>query len=239
MVMLPAKPTRASSNSKTGMHKHFRMIALSEYLRNHGYDEKHTRIPGIWEKLKTMYNMEMIDEREDTFDDEGEEGDEDTPPFVDFELPEEEYGLETFMRGKRSPSEAPSSPPRLERSSSPPPTMRRKRGEAASHPKTRASTVEDTDEARTSPPAKTTRAGRSSTRSQVRAKRGSTSRAPSKDTTMDEDEGAEETEETAEEEEEAAEEKSASPRPARGGSKAKADAATRNANPSRKSKRKR
>jgi MRG-binding protein len=224
------------------MHKHFRMIALSEYLRSHGYDEKHTRIPGIWEKLKTMYNMEMIDEREDTFDD--EEGEEEEPPFIDFELPEKDYGFETFMRGKRSSSDAPSSPPRIAQSSSPPPTRRRKRGEAASATKTRASTVDDTDEARTSPArspaAKTTRAGRNSTRSQVRAKRGSTSRAPSKETTVDEDEGADETEETAdEEEEEAEEEKSASPRPVRGSSKAKADAAAKGANPSRKSKRKR
>ncbi|KIN08576.1 hypothetical protein OIDMADRAFT_100306 [Oidiodendron maius Zn] len=224
-----------------GMHKHFRMIALAEHLRNHGCDEKHTRIPGIWEKLKTLYNMEMIDAREDSAEDEEEE----EVPFIDFELPDKDYGLETFMRGKRSLSEAPSSPPRLARTPSPPPVKRRKRGDTVTTTKTRASTVDDTDEAKTSPPrsppTKITRAGRSAMRSQVRAKAESTSRAQSKDTTMDEDEGAEETEETAEDEEQEAEGegRSVSPRPTRGSSKAKADAAAKGANPSRKSKRKR
>lgn len=48
------------------MHKHFRMIAISENLRNHGYTaakDDHTRIPGIWEKLKGLYNLEALDER--------------------------------------------------------------------------------------------------------------------------------------------------------------------------------
>jgi MRG-binding protein len=189
------------------MHKHFRMIALSEHMRNHGYDEKHTRIPGIWEKLKTLYNMDMIDAREDSFDDE----EEDEARFIDFELPEEYYGVETFMRGKRGRhSEAPSSPPQLARSPSAPSTRSRKKEDPVPTAKAGASTVDDTDEARTSPPrsppSKTTRAGRSATRSQVRAKAESTSRAPSKDTTIDEDDGEDETEATAEEEEQEAEE---------------------------------
>jgi MRG-binding protein len=49
-----------------GMHKHFRMIAISEHLRNHGYTsprDDHTRIPHIWEKLKSLYNLEALDER--------------------------------------------------------------------------------------------------------------------------------------------------------------------------------
>ena len=49
-----------------GMHKHFRMIAISENLRNHGYTsakDDHTRIPGIWEKLHGLYNLEALDER--------------------------------------------------------------------------------------------------------------------------------------------------------------------------------
>ena len=48
------------------MHKHFRMIALSQYLRNHGYNpekEVHTRIPGIWKKLEGLYNLQALDER--------------------------------------------------------------------------------------------------------------------------------------------------------------------------------
>lgn len=48
------------------MHKHFRMIAISENLRNHGYtspQDDHTRIPGIWKKLDNLYNLEALDER--------------------------------------------------------------------------------------------------------------------------------------------------------------------------------
>ncbi len=42
------------------------MIALSQHLRNNGYttpDDGHTRIPGIWEKLGSLYNLEALDER--------------------------------------------------------------------------------------------------------------------------------------------------------------------------------
>lgn len=52
-----------------GMHKHFRMIALSEHLRNHGYNgyssppNTHTKIPGIWKKLGSLYNLEVLDFR--------------------------------------------------------------------------------------------------------------------------------------------------------------------------------
>lgn len=48
-----------------GMHKHFRMIALSQHLRNHGYtssNDEHTRIPGIWAKLESLYNLEALDQ---------------------------------------------------------------------------------------------------------------------------------------------------------------------------------
>lgn len=220
------------------------MIALGEHLRNNGHDEKHTHTPGIWEKLRSLYNMDMIDEREKPFDDEEGMG-----PFIDFELPEEEFGELMFLRGQRGPSEAQSSPAVWNPSPSPRPTSsrRRRQGDTATT-KTRASTVEDTDEVRTSPPrsppAKTTRVGRSTTRSQVRAKAKSTSRAPSKETTMDEDDGENETEETADDDEQddeqeaEEEERSASPRPTRGTSKAKADAG-KATNRSRKSKRKR
>ena len=49
-----------------GMHKHFRMIAISQHLRNHGYTsakDDHTRIPGIWQKLGKLYNLDALDER--------------------------------------------------------------------------------------------------------------------------------------------------------------------------------
>ena len=57
---------RLHSQSLPGMHKHFRMISISENLRNHGYfspQNAHTRIPGIWEKLGSLYNLETLDAR--------------------------------------------------------------------------------------------------------------------------------------------------------------------------------
>jgi len=220
------------------MHKHFRMIALSEHLRNHGYDptvEKHTRIPGIWEKLRTLYDLDIIDDRENSFEYEDQE------KFLEFKLPEEEYDEPMFMRGKRrDPSETPSSPPRLGRSPSPVQGTRKRKRVDAVTTKARASTVDDTDEARTSPahspPPKTTRSGKSTNRSMGRVKAESSSRQQSKDTTVTEDEGAEETEEAAEDDEQEAEEEDGTPSPktSKAASKAKADPPA-----TRKSKRKR
>ena len=48
------------------MHKHFRMIAISEFMKSQGYapaHAEHTRIPGIWKKLGTLYNLPALDER--------------------------------------------------------------------------------------------------------------------------------------------------------------------------------
>jgi hypothetical protein len=48
------------------MHKHFRMLAISEHMRTHGYapaNEQHTRLPGIWKKMGTLYNLDGLDER--------------------------------------------------------------------------------------------------------------------------------------------------------------------------------
>ncbi|KAB8290070.1 hypothetical protein EYC80_010396 [Monilinia laxa] len=183
-----------------GMHKHFRMIALSEHLRNHGYDprvDQHTRIPGIWEKLRTCYNLDIIDDRENSFEYE----DDTENKFPEFTLPDDVYGEMCFMRGKRADdeiSEAPSSPPRLletsEPKESPEPevhgtTKKRKRG------KERGSTV-DTAETRTSPPVhssppKSTRAGRSANRAAGKAKAESGSRQPSIATVATEEDGIE------------------------------------------------
>jgi MRG-binding protein len=213
------------------------MIALSEHLRNHGYDptvEKHTRIPGIWEKLKTLYALDIIDDRENSFEYE------DTDKYLEFKLPEEDYDEPTFMKGKRrTESETPSSPPRLGRSPSPQGIKKRKRGDIMKN--TRASTVDDTDEPRTSPAAsppaaKPTRTGRSTNRSMGRVKAESSSRHQSKDTaveTADEDEAAEETEEGVEDDEQEGEEEDGTLSP-KAKSKAKADPPA-----TRKSKRKR
>lgn len=42
------------------------MIAISEFLKSQGYappNAEHTRIPGIWKKLGTLYNLQALDER--------------------------------------------------------------------------------------------------------------------------------------------------------------------------------
>ncbi|KAI1436651.1 chromatin modification-related protein EAF7-domain-containing protein [Xylaria sp. CBS 124048] len=80
----------------SGMHKHFRMIAISEHLRNHGIDptiETHTRIPGIWKKLRQFFDMDMIDERDNSFDYVRSLGGDESPEeiYKDFELPPEDF----------------------------------------------------------------------------------------------------------------------------------------------------
>ena len=189
-----------------------------------------------------MYNLEIIDKQETTFD--YEDGDD---KFFEFKLPEEEYEEAMFMKGKLSPSEASSSPPRMERSPSLPPVRKRKKGDTVT--RNRASTVEDTDEprtSRTSSPAatgkvtgKAMRKGRGANRSMGRVKAESSERAQSKDTTMDEDEATEEGGE--EEEEDEDRESSPNPKPtSKSTSKAKSGtpSKTQGAAP-RKSKRKR
>lgn len=42
------------------------MLAISEHMKSQGYaspSEEHTRIPGIWRKLGTLYNLGPLDER--------------------------------------------------------------------------------------------------------------------------------------------------------------------------------
>ncbi|MCJ1223740.1 hypothetical protein MMC12_000383 [Toensbergia leucococca] len=128
-----------------GMHKHFRMIALSQYLRNHGYTsprDTHTRIPGIWSKLGALYNLDALDERENS----GEADYEDHPtiptstfPFRRFTLPDSDFGAAMFER--RLAPEGSESPPTI-------PLEQGADAESAG----RASTVaESVDDARSSP----------------------------------------------------------------------------------------
>jgi len=155
-------------------------------MRNHGYDpdvDKHTCIQGIWEKLETLYDLQAIDERED-FDLLEDD------KFLDFELPPD-YATEQFERGRiRSsspPSDVPTSPAQYNPSPSPP--RKRKRRDTSAIK--RGSTVDDTDEPRTSPPNSPSakpRRGRGTTRTSGRAKAESSSRAPSKETAQDEEE---------------------------------------------------
>jgi hypothetical protein len=210
------------------------MISLSEHLRNHGYDPKvdmHTRIPGIWKKLGTLYNLEVIDERENSFD----YGEEDTieQKYLEFSLPEDDFGDMMWKKGMAS-SDVDSSPPRLhEASEAAEPSKKRKRGDTITASRPRASTIEDTDEAKTSPipvPSSVVKAGRaprSGQRTSSRLKADSTDRRASKDTTADEveeddDEGQDATEvaEDEQEEEEDGEGSTPSPRTSRSAAKA-------------------
>ncbi|KAK5691244.1 hypothetical protein LTR17_025739 [Elasticomyces elasticus] len=52
----------------TGIHKHFRLLALHHFLLSNHYihpRNEHTKPPGIWRKLNTLYDLEALDERED------------------------------------------------------------------------------------------------------------------------------------------------------------------------------
>ncbi len=102
----------------TGMHKHFRMLAIFENFRSNGFGgsarrepAEHVRIPAIWAKLHSLYDLDALDEREDAHAEnlaaehtsvEDEDGDEEMgsdaeaenaggpATFVEFELPEVE-----------------------------------------------------------------------------------------------------------------------------------------------------
>ncbi|MCJ1474481.1 hypothetical protein MMC13_003139 [Lambiella insularis] len=98
-----------------GMHKHFRMLSLSQHLRNHGHNpqkEAHTSISGIWEKLGSLYNLKILDESEDSF---GDAISEDVDPmkeaYVPFKLPPSDFGDLMFER--RLAHQGSSSPPAL------------------------------------------------------------------------------------------------------------------------------
>ncbi|KAE8148934.1 chromatin modification-related protein EAF7-domain-containing protein [Aspergillus avenaceus] len=136
-----------------GMHKHFRMIAIAEFMKSQGYapaHAEHTRIPGIWKKLETLYNLPALDEREDSLiTDITDDTDGSKELYCPFELPEDEYGELMFERRLA-----------MEGSVSP---------EHSTHAESRrGSTVADTDEPRSSPAPsrgrKPGRGGRQSTR---------------------------------------------------------------------------
>nr|POE94571.1 chromatin modification-related protein eaf7 [Quercus suber] len=96
----------------TGIHKHFRLLALHEYLLSNGFIQprnEHTKLPGIWKKLATLYDLEALDQREDARqlsdlsvdgnEDDEEEDDDDVYSLAankihkeDFQLPDAEFG---------------------------------------------------------------------------------------------------------------------------------------------------
>lgn len=191
------------------MHKHFRMIAISEHLRNHGIDpdrHQHTRIPFIWQKLRAYYNLDFIDERENIDDEDDEER------YIDFALPLGEYMERMMYRAIADPSEAPTSPPELD--VSPPPPHRRSHNTGSNNrrKRTRDSTsktaavvsrvtdAEDTEDGTDapSPASKQTRRSRGRTRTASKAEKTDTT----EDDEPEEDEDEEEVDEEAEDDDE-------------------------------------
>ena len=86
-----------------GLHKHFRMIAIRDTLLTTGLinpDETHTSFAGIWRKLGTLYDLEKLDEREDSIITDGSSSKGDADEYwCEFELPRDEF--EELMWQKR------------------------------------------------------------------------------------------------------------------------------------------
>ncbi|RGP64866.1 hypothetical protein FSPOR_7612 [Fusarium sporotrichioides] len=168
--------------------------AISEHLRNHGFDPdlyQHTRIPYIWQKLKTYYNIEVIDERENFDEDETEDR------YNEFSLPRDQFFDAMMERAQADPSEAPTSPAQLDLSPPPPsPAKKRKRGET----KTRGASVEDTEEG-TDAPSPAPKSKRGSSRQKKKATPAKAEKQEKAETTEEEDDDDSEDEGEEEEEE--------------------------------------
>ncbi|KAB5572110.1 chromatin modification-related protein EAF7-domain-containing protein [Coniochaeta sp. 2T2.1] len=206
--------------------------AISEHLRNHGFDPDflpHTRIPGIWEKLRTYYNLEAIDEVENTID--TIEDPNFDRRFLDFDLPWDDFG-DLILERRLAPDSEPRSSPahfdaeeevhethekeedtgRLRRrgrdsaavapTSAPATAKKRKRGEPATGNKARGSTVDDTEGDTPEAPEPATRKSARAVRTSKRT--ASKARKAKGESTEVEDTGQEE--EDQEEEEEGEEE---------------------------------
>lgn len=167
-----------SSDSRriVGMHKHFRMLAIHDYMTAQGVvnpDHEHTKISGIWEKLASLYNLPILDEREDLIMNDIPDDDGNTIElYQPFELPESVYGDLMFAKRLKGPDDSESPEP---------------------DPSRRESTIADTDEAGSSP-APVKRGGRNA-RTPARRHRASKlqneiedSRRTSKATSVNEDE---------------------------------------------------
>lgn len=117
------------------MHKHFRIIGISELMKNHGVSDIHTGVEGIWRKLQSLYNLEGLDERvlnpppfrppffllyccyyyywTNTSPTPQEDLEEDgsPDPGAEFTLPDEDFG--TLMHARRLDPNSADSPVRL------------------------------------------------------------------------------------------------------------------------------
>lgn len=226
----------------TGMHKHFHLLALHQHLLSNGYihpKAPHTRIPGIWAKLHDLYDLEALDEREDsnaapwsTSEDEDEDDDEkdelgddedeaEHTHDTEFGLPDEDFGSlvwrARFPDSDDDDEERESSPPAFEdlisRPDSPPVRFTPSFEIAA-------------DEARQTP--STTRSSKSKTAASAKAKGKQTPLNPRRSSRVadsvdpdDDNEAEEEEEEGSEDEEQSEQESMASGTPAPKASKAK------------------
>ncbi|KAF4469608.1 EAF7 Esa1 associated subunit of the 4 histone acetyltransferase complex [Fusarium albosuccineum] len=175
--------------------------AISEHLRNHGFDPdlyQHTRIPYIWQKLRTYYNLEVIDERENFDEDETEDR------YVEFTLPREQFFDAMMQRAPADPSEAPTSPAQLDLSPPPSsPPKKRKRADT----KTRGTSVEDTEEGTDAPaPAPAPKSKRNSRQKKRGASQTKAEKQEKAETTEEEDDADEGSESGSSEDEGSAEE---------------------------------
>jgi MRG-binding protein len=81
------------------------MLAISNALSSHGFTSPstpHTRIPGIWAKLRSLYDLDALDERENSHagilaspslsPTPDADGDEQARSDEGFELPDDDYG---------------------------------------------------------------------------------------------------------------------------------------------------
>ncbi|KAL8859266.1 MAG: hypothetical protein Q9178_004204 [Gyalolechia marmorata] len=121
------------------------MIALSQHLQSHGYtpsEHEHTRISGIWKKLDSLYNLEALNDRENAWSrTSSPDAEESVKSSYEFRLPEDDYGH--MMVDRRLAPAGSSSPPASTRPPSAGSTSRAATG--------RASTIEDTEDVRSSP----------------------------------------------------------------------------------------
>ncbi|KAI5195683.1 hypothetical protein E4T39_08119 [Aureobasidium subglaciale] len=207
----------------TGMHKHFHLLCLHQHLLSNGYihpKAPHTRIPGIWAKLHGLYDLEALDEREDSnaapwsvTDDEDDEedekdelGDDDDEPErmhdTDFELPDDDFGSLIWRARFPDPEDEEdreSSPPSheelLSRPDSPPmrftPTFEIPVSEAQQTPSTRAS--------KPKPAASAKSKGKQAPPNPRRSSRVADSVDPDDDGEDDEEEGSDEEEQSEQE----------------------------------------
>ncbi|CAK7230403.1 hypothetical protein SEUCBS140593_007577 [Sporothrix eucalyptigena] len=210
----------------SGMHRHFRMIAISEHLRCRGFDPdvyQHTRIPGIWKELGNEYELETINDRDNNLDYVDETDTEAIESrFKEFCLPLADYRDDMLERALADDDDdsAASSPAQWRPDSPLPPSRggvasggqpaaaaaassksnakKRKRGDISAL-RTRSSTIDSSELASSVPsPAATGRGARRGKRSATQAKKPPAKR------------GAEEEEDEDEEEEEAGEDDSGS-----------------------------